>query len=149
VFAISREIVDELREYGLEERKILYVPNGVDTRRFQPAPPERKKAARDTLGIGSQYVFLFCGALVRKKQPHLAIEGLAHCVSQGYDASLLLVGPSKEPEYRRELDQLIQKHDLQDRVIISSFSDQPELYYAAADAFLLPSQREEIGRAHV
>lgn len=147
IFAISAEIEDELREIGVPEHKILGVGNGVDTERFSPASLEEKQRLRHELGIPDRFTFIFSGALVRKKNPLLVVEGLKKCLDAGYDTQAIFAGPAMEPEYYSEILDTVDRYEIGSRVIFPGFVENPEDYYRSSDLFILPSSREGMSNA--
>jgi glycosyltransferase involved in cell wall biosynthesis len=132
VVAVSERTKRDLIErYGVDERKIVVTPNGVDEA-FGP-----EGSARD----GRPYL-LFVGALQPRKDPLGAIEALALADS---DLSLVLVGPDKgaAAEARRAVARL----DLDDRVEFAGHVEKPELaaLYRGAEALVFPSRYEGFG----
>src|SRR5690606_15948679 len=52
VVAPSQPILGELADSeALEPRRMLWIPNGVDTQRFRPRPPAARVAMRHALGL--------------------------------------------------------------------------------------------------
>lgn len=147
VFAISAEIEDELQEVGMPKSKILSIGNGVDTERFFPASLDDKRRLRLELGIPDRFTFIFSGALVRKKNPLLVVQGLKKCLDAGYDSQAVFVGPAMEPDYYREIQEAVSKYELRHRVIFPGFVENPEIYYRIANVFVLPSSREGMSNA--
>jgi glycosyltransferase involved in cell wall biosynthesis len=132
VLAVSEQTKRDLIErYGIDERKIVVTPNGVDEG-FTPGGP-----ARD----GRPYL-LFVGALQPRKDPLGAIEALALADS---DLSLVLVGPDKgaAAEARRAVARL----GLNGRVEFAGHVEKPELaaLYRGAEALVFPSRYEGFG----
>ncbi len=137
--APSREIAGELRQAGMDGRRISVVPNGVDTARFSPAQQQSKGAVRKSLGIpDAAFVAVFSGRFERGKNIELLISAWkdALALSSRKDMFLLLIGGgSLEPALK----------DLaggDDNILFTGWSDDPERYLAASDAFVLPSSGE-------
>src|SRR5688572_13998522 len=77
VVAISDAIFEELIGYGVPERKIARIPNGVDTDRFQPRKGcAESKATWKDLGWKDEPTILFVGVISPRKRPHLLVEAL-------------------------------------------------------------------------
>ena len=132
VLAVSEQTKRDLIEYyGVDERKVMVTPNGVDET-FSPEGP-----ARD----GQPYL-LFVGALQARKDPLVAIEALSLADS---DLGLVLVGPDKgaASEARRTVAHL----GLKGRVEFAGHVEQQELaaLYRGAEAFVFPSRYEGFG----
>jgi glycosyltransferase involved in cell wall biosynthesis len=132
VLAVSERTKRDLIEhYGVEERKVVVIPNGVDAI-FTPGGPTFP---------GTPYL-LFVGALQPRKDPLTAIEALS--LANG-DLRLVLVGPDKgsEQEARRAVDRL----GLNGRVEFAGHVEKPELasLYRGARCLVFPSRYEGFG----
>ena len=142
VIAMSSAVWNRLIELGVDPKRIARIPMGVDLDRFQQVPHFAKKEAKIAVGLDDRPVVLFVGALVRRKQPHLALKAMAKILAKHIDAQLVLVGPSPDPSYALELDQLAKSKQLGGSIIRVPFTSEVERYYAAADVFVLPSRQE-------
>ncbi|MEO5333116.1 MAG: glycosyltransferase [Magnetococcus sp. YQC-5] len=117
---------------------------GVNTVRFAPNHAARKQV-RQELGIGMQdLVFIFLGRLNKDKGVGDLLEAFKRTAALQGDIHLVLVGPDEF-----NFDSYIAAMDKPLRSIIHriDFTNQPELYLAAADVFCLPSYREGFGNA--
>lgn len=135
-----------LLSYGVPPERIFFSPYAVDGARFALPKKERDAARarwRKKLGITDDKtpLLLFCGKLISVKAPALLLESFFTLRSQGIAAHLLFCG---DGELRDSLER--QAQGRQD-VAFSGFVNQSELpaLYAAADALVLPSQRETFG----
>jgi glycosyltransferase involved in cell wall biosynthesis len=143
IICISQDIYNELLSYNVPERKLHYIPNGVDTAHFHIPSWHEKQVAREALGLTSYPVVLFCGAVVERKRPHLLLEA----ASSIPDVQVVLVGPEKDPSYSYQLHNLIRDRNLQDRVTFVGFKENTLQYYHASDIFCLPSRNEGMPNA--
>jgi len=148
VVAISDAIFEELVEYGVPERKIARIPNGVDTDRFRPRTDcAESRAAWNKLGWNDEPTILFVGAVIPRKRPHLLVEALGILKSSGISARLILAGPVREPSYGSRIRQLIDELGLSDNVVWTGFVPDVARVYRAADIFSLPSRNEGMPNA--
>ena len=147
VIAISNEIKNELRLYGVPEELIFHVPNGVDTVKYNIRDDNKRRKTRQGLKIKDRFTVLFVGSLARRKQPHLAIEAVAKCIEKGYILQIILLGPQSDKTYHSELRKLVKAHNLHDHVYFRDFDPCPENYYHAANVFVLPSLKEGMSNA--
>lgn len=147
VISISSDITRELKKYGVPEDKIFQIPNGVDTLRFTCSDKEFKKEYREKIGLKNFFTVIFVGSLVKRKQPHLAIEAIRKCLVDGVKVQLLLLGPSPEPDYFNELKFVVNKYHIDDYVFFREFTHNPVEYYHASDVFVLPSMKEGMSNA--
>lgn len=92
------------------KRKVHFIPGGVDTDVFKPA---FNMSARTELGIPEKAIMLCCIAqIVRSKDQTTLIKAVAK-VDNVY---LVLAGAARDEAYKKELDALIKKLGVQDRV---------------------------------
>jgi len=131
-----------LERLGVEPAKIFHSPYCIDTASFEVQVERNDRSgAREKLGVApSSVVILFSGKLVPWKAPLLlgeAVMGLPD------DAVLLYVG---DGSLRSEIERRLRPR-LQQRLIMPGFVNQSALgsFYAAADIFVLPSERETWG----
>ncbi|HEV2914542.1 MAG TPA: glycosyltransferase family 4 protein [Pyrinomonadaceae bacterium] len=97
---------DYLIEKGVPEAKITLIPNGVDTRMFDPhAKGER---ARKELGLNGQFVVTYAGALGLANDIPIILRA-AELLRDQASIHFLLVGDGKE---RANLEELARRLDL-------------------------------------
>jgi D-inositol-3-phosphate glycosyltransferase len=144
-----------MEHYLLPPSKISVVPGGVNLRRFRPRD---QALARTALGIGARKVLLFVGRIQRLKGIDLLLRATARLVRAhpGWadELRVLIVG-GRPPENgegpeSRELDRLCRMaHRLGIGHLVEFVGaveqEQLPLYYAAADATVIPSLYESFG----
>ena len=137
-FMIAEGIVDHGQAVVLRQGSVC----GVDTKRFRPNLRIREKT-RAELGVPASAVLaLFLGRLNRDKGiPELTNAYLA-AARQRADLHLLFVGPD-EAGMRGLVSGLL--IGFSDRVHFVDYTNEPEVFMAASDFFVLPSHREGFG----
>jgi UDP-glucose:(heptosyl)LPS alpha-1,3-glucosyltransferase len=138
VLALSQMVArDFLRFHRIRPEQIRLVYNGVDTEQFSPAHRERhREAIRDRFGVrDDEAIFLFVGNDYHRKGLWPAVQATARLADEGYPARLLVVGGKP---YRR-CAYALGRHGAGDRLMFTGMVDDPVPYYAAADAFVLPT----------
>jgi D-inositol-3-phosphate glycosyltransferase len=141
------ERAELLRDYGAPASRIATIPCGVDTDLF--APGDRGQA-RARLGLDDQPVLLWVGRVAPIKGLDTLLDAVARLRSTGRPVQLLIVGgDADEPmsEHERSLRQRIERLELTSTVCFVGPRPQDvlPLYYAAADATVLPSYYESFG----
>lgn len=149
--AVSAAVADRLRDWGVPNRRIHLVPNGIDARHFRFEPTARA-AARARLGIPERaFVVGGVGRLVADKRFDTAVRAVAEVP----DARLLLVGEGPE---RPALEDLSARLGVADRVrllgerdgAVAPADDRPAglpALLAAMDVLVSPSAEEAFGLA--
>jgi glycosyltransferase involved in cell wall biosynthesis len=141
----SRDIVAELGPHLRRPVAATYLPNGVDTRRFSPSTQEEKLQQRDRLGIRFQRVILHVGRHVALKGGDILIRAFAQAkASLPVNTGLLFLGEGEQTETWK---QLARELGVGAAVQFAGTSGEPEAYYRAADAFVLPSLNEGMPNA--
>jgi UDP-glucose:(heptosyl)LPS alpha-1,3-glucosyltransferase len=143
VVAVSRRVREELTaELGVDPKRVEVIYNGVDLERFHP-DGERgfRRSVREAHGVPeSGRVILFLGTGYRRKGLDAALRAFSK--SAASDRWMLVAGKDQsEGAYRRTAAAL----GVSDRVVFCGPAAEPERYYAAADAFVLPTRYEPFG----
>ncbi len=88
---VGKPVCEELEKIGIAQNRIIYIPNGVDTRQFHPSPD--KKLLRKKFRIPEDdTVLLSVGRLTPAKQPHTIIEVFSHLEKKLGDVTLSIAG---------------------------------------------------------
>jgi glycosyltransferase involved in cell wall biosynthesis len=132
--AVSQALADEMVKIAPSAKKPIVLRNGVDLDFFNPEatrPPLPFKLNDD------ESLLLSVGNLIDLKGHHLVIEALTLLPK----IKLIIIG---EGTKRQELQHLVNKLSLQDRVFFTGNIQQHELpgYYALANLLVLASSRE-------
>ena len=125
------------RVVRIPARKILLIPNGVDTVRYQP---RRSPDLRMELGIGKEeFVVGSIGRLDPVKNQVGVIESIRVLASRGVRLRFVLVGDGPE---RPRLEQAVAAAGLQAEVILTGFRRDVDKFYGVFDLFVLNSFAE-------
>jgi D-inositol-3-phosphate glycosyltransferase len=135
-----------IRHYG-EQAPITVIPGGVDLERFSPRPQAQ---ARAELGLNvDEKILLFVGRIQRLKVPEILLRAFARL--NDVPARLLVVGgqPGNSNESREiaRLQHLAARLGIEQRTTFVGAvpHERLPLYYAAADATVMPSSYESFG----
>jgi glycosyltransferase involved in cell wall biosynthesis len=130
--------------YGVDEKKIRVVPNGVDIDRFKPSKVDAK--LKRQIGLDSKLCVLFVGRLIPRKGLSFLVEAAKHIVEK-YEQTLFVVvgdGPLKSG-LRARLEKMNLSRNFNFLGDVNE-SVLPALYNCA-DVFVLPSIQEGQGIA--
>lgn len=90
VFAITRQVKDELIQRGVDEHKISLLPNAADIYEFAPARPETALAAKYRLQDG--LTLGYAGSVLTYEGLDLVIRAMVDLNANGVPAKFVLVG---------------------------------------------------------
>ena len=138
VLALSQMVAQDYRRYHVvRPEQIRLVYNGVDTRRFSPANrPLHRDAVRRQLEVRREEVlFLFVGHDFHRKGLATALRAMGRLVTQGAPVRLAVVGGKHLGQFVR----LAQRCEAAAAVRFLGSIEDPVPYYAAADAYVLPT----------
>ncbi len=107
VTAVTEGIKERLiHNKGLNNEKVLYLPNGVDTDLFYPREPEAKLT--DELGLNGKMIIVYAGNLGIAQGLETAINAM-QILSDRKDICLVLIGAGSEKE---KLMQLVNRNKM-------------------------------------
>ena len=143
IVAIARRGKHEIENlYGVSPTRLTVIYNGVDLERFHPANAVHRAAARAEAGLSeADHVVLFVGSGFERKGLATAIQALPNLG----DARLVVIGRGDEVRYRKVAERL----GVAGRVRWLGLRSDPERWYAAADALILPARYEPFGNVHL
>lgn len=150
VISISTALSVSFQSVFGSDRRLVYIPNGVDLARYHPRPDAERAGARVALGLDPRVRYcVFVGRICHRKGIDLLIEAWRHVVTARPDARLLLVGPEFD-EFRRatkddfaeRLRETIRRDGLGPFITWVGRTDAPERYLQVSDLFVFPSRRE-------
>jgi glycosyltransferase involved in cell wall biosynthesis len=135
--AVARRSIDS---GAVLQRKCSVVTNGIDTEEFAP-DPDRRAEFRAQMLANDDFIWLAAGRIVPAKDYPNLLRAFAHTISACPQTQLWIAGEATYPA-RNQLQALIHKHGLTDRVeLLGLRRDMPALL-DAADAFVLASAWE-------
>ncbi|MEP7221932.1 MAG: glycosyltransferase [Novosphingobium sp.] len=141
MLAVSGTLRQDMAALGMPEERISVHYTGLDHARFHPTP---RAAARAALGLTGGPLFVCPGALIAIKGQAFAIQALA--AIPGARLALAGAGPDEA-----SLRALAQRLGLADRVLFLGQVGHDVLpqWLSAADAVVLPSEREGLANAWI
>ncbi len=144
LIAISSEIVEELKEVGIPQQKINFIPNGVNISRFSPVSNEMKTQMREEFGIPNKFTVVFTGGISGRKGPSIVLKSIANLIAVGHELNFLIIGPDRDhgQEMAKIQEVLDSNPAIEKYVRIIEHVSNPEYYYKMSDVFVLPSTSE-------
>ena len=130
---------------GVQREKIIRVPHAVDNNWFSKLSIEEytsiSQFKNDFKIHDGDFVFLFAGKFIEKKNPLLLIDAFSELAKYQQHVRLLLVGNGVlEPIIRKKIAEL--SEDIANRISVLPFQDQPsmKIIYRLANYFVLSSK---------
>jgi glycosyltransferase involved in cell wall biosynthesis len=140
--AVSDVVRERLVRWGVPERKITVIPNGIDIDALTFDPDSRKQA-RERFGIPQDaYVIGTLGRLDENKRIGLIIEAAAPLLAENCVMFVVGRGDQMEP-LRAEAARL----GVADRVIFAGFQADTVAMLSALDLYVMASAQETFGLA--
>ena len=141
IITCSDEIANVIKkEMKIEERKIYTIYNGVNLEKFYP---KDKNELRRTYKISSdKFIILTISRLKKIKGIDVLIYALNSVLKKFKNTELFIIG---DGDYRKNLEKLVHKLDLQDYVkfLGNIPNDNLSDYYNLSDIFVLPTRAKE------
>jgi glycosyltransferase involved in cell wall biosynthesis len=156
VIANSEYTAGLIRErYGTPKERIVVIPRGIDASRFSPEAVDdaRRQALREAWGLsGGETVVLHLARLTGWKGQKVLVEAAAHPALARRDRLVVVLAGDTQgrEDYRRELEESIAAHNLQDRVrIVGHCSDAPAALSLSDVAVTASTEPEAFGRTAI
>jgi glycosyltransferase involved in cell wall biosynthesis len=143
--AISRDLAAEFKQSGLPADRIHHMPNGVDTNRFKPVPPSEKYHLREVLGLPAErLIALSVGVFDHRKNIGWLMEQWVANAALHSRAFLLVIGPQSREDHQGKFYTYLKElaSNNPEHLKMADPIENIEIYYQAADIFILPSKSE-------
>ena len=139
--SLNNNITESLVKRGIERNRIWMRPNPVDEKLFCMPTVNEIINARNTLNIErDDVVHLMVGFINERKNQLFSIDVLNNLPDNHV---LIIVGPISDYKYYRDVIDLIQKHQIVNRVkIYPEFKSDIRCFYHAANTLWIPSYNE-------
>jgi len=137
--AISEDEFSHFKDYGVDEKKIILLPNGVEPNLYTFT---NNKHVREKFELGKSPFLLFVGRLNLIKGPDLLLEAFSKIIKEY--PNYLLVYAGNDDGLKPKLNEMIKKYDLQKKVKFIGFVQgelKSELFHAA-NLLVIPSRLE-------
>ncbi len=152
--AISIEIKESLLKIPLAEKKIINIPNSVDSRIFTPVKPEMRERLRQELKFPDGFIFIFVGGITYRKGVDRLVRSWCEFNKKYPATSLILLGPRSIDEGAvgdrycyNEVVGFIGENNLSQTISMPGKVDNVHQFLQCADIFVFTSLLE--GMANV
>lgn len=142
IIAVSEGVKREIAGYGIDEKKMHVIHNGVDTDFFRP----KKPIYREKYGAGFDHVIIFSGRLVKQKGIEYLMDAMKIVLEEYRKTGLIIVG---EGALRESMEKRAKRLGISENVVFTGFLPEKELPYmfSSTDLMVLPSISEPFGIA--
>ena len=124
-----------------DKNKLTKIAPGIDTEHFRPLDG---RELREKYGIADRATIVSVGRLVHRKGQDRLVEAMPLVLKEIPEAHLVFIG---EGPHRKKLDQLVEKHKLENHVTFIGriqYSDLPR-HICLGDIFAMPSRSRLFG----
>lgn len=131
--AVSKE--EACYDKAMKAPHVEVVYNGMNLEEFEKLPP--KGCFKEKYDVNSPYL-LYLGRIDKLKGINHVIEAFAQLPDNFNQYKLVIIG--KISDYKKELDSVIERYDLADRVIFTGFIEEKDkpMAYQDAEIFINP-----------
>lgn len=139
IIANSNYTKRELLNIGINENKIQVEYPCLNLRDLGEVNNKQVEFLRQKHQVQNKKIILTVGRLVQRKGQDMIIKALPKILEQEPDTIYLIAG---EGEYKKSLQDLVEKYNLQEKVIFAGAVSKEELsnYYAVCDFFAMPAR---------
>lgn len=143
----SRFLASRVEGLGVPRERIVYVPNGVERKRFAQRDPEAGRLLRERYGLAGRPVVLYLGTLSLTGHPlDLLLEAFALVLREMPEAHLVLVGGGED---RPILERQVEERGLRGHVLFVGAVPPAQVpdYLALGDLAVDPVRDDAVARA--
>jgi len=138
VLCVSQDLVERCRDIGVLEDRLTLIDNAIVHTDYDTQPPTAAEKAR--FGFGPDQMLLGAvGRLSEEKGFDQLLNAVRQLVNEGHHIGVIIAG---EGHLREALQNQIERLELQQRVRLAGFLDDPRELYRAIDIYVLSSLRE-------
>lgn len=141
IICISKAMYRDTIKLGVNKKKIIYIPNGVDLNRFYPREPN-KNLLKEIIGDREGPVIGTIGRAVTEKGQLYLIQALVPLKKGFPDLTCLIFG---DGPLLPDLKRAASISGISDMCIFPGVREDIEEVYPLLDLFVLPSLREPFG----
>jgi len=140
IIVVNEYLVSYLKRFLIQEKKICFIPNGIDTNLFRPIS---KKKARKALNlVDNVKVVLYCGRFHFLKGADFVVQVIQEVIPKHKNLIFLLLGDGPLKYYMKE--------KLNDFLAVQFIKPQPNssmpYFYGASDIILFPFRHKGLTR---
>ena len=141
VIALTKTEVEQYKNKGVDEDKIVIVPNGIDPYDYNNLPRRGEFRRRYLIGADEK-IILYLGRIHKIKGIDLLVKAFADLVKELVDIRLVIVGP--DDGFLLTLKKQIEDLKIDDKILLTGplYERDKLKAYVDADVYVLPSVHE-------
>jgi len=140
----SAEVERELINYGFPKRKVVKVPNGVDTSHFHPVDEVQKEDLKRQFNLPPLPIVVYSGRLESGKGLAELFKAWQFVARVGQGSFLLVLGDGSE---KNNLINLAKELKITDSIRFTGHVDNVNEYLQISNGFVFPSNAEGLSNA--
>ncbi len=141
---IGRNAREHLQSFRIAKQRLFFTPYCIDNRYFENQVRQTDgRRSRERMGLGKDlFVFIFSGKMIARKDPFTILRAVERMQNRDRTGLIVLGDGELKRRFYTQAAAL-----LGDRLVMPGFVNQSRLggYFAAANAFILPSVYETWG----
>jgi len=132
IICVNEDYLPVFEKWGINPDKLVYIPNGVDIKRFSPGNSKFKKEFKD------QKIILYFGRLHYQKNVELLVQSFKYVKEKIKNVKLIIIGTGNQYDKLKKMTA-----DDNDSVMTGFVSDEDLVdYMRSADVVVFPSRGE-------
>jgi glycosyltransferase involved in cell wall biosynthesis len=129
-----------IEKLGLDESKIVTIPNGLIIEEHEERLRNSTKINRSDFGLkDDDYVFLNVASYNLHKGHYLMADAMKKIIQKRGDIKILCIGNVIMESHFEQFSEYLKKNNLQNNILMPGHFTNIEAFYDICDAFLLPS----------
>ena len=133
VIAVTKTEVEQYKQAGVYEDKIVTIPDGIDIEAFKDLPTYGK--FREKYNIKENHIILFLGRIHKRKGIDFLIKSFSKLTREMSDVVLVIIG--SDDGYKIELEKLITTLNLNTKIKFIGYVDEKDKLSVYIDAGVL------------
>ncbi len=132
IICVNEDYIPVFEKWGVDPKKLVYIPNGVDIKKFSPGISKIKEKFKD------RKIIIYFGRLHYQKNVDLLIKSFKYVKERIRNAKLIIIGSGTD------FDKLKKMSSNDQDIIMTGFLKDESLidYLRAADVVVFPSRGE-------
>lgn len=139
IITVSEDTKKDLVHHGIDEKKIITIPSGIDTKKFFPPIHVQKQTAKRRIGLENKFVVGYVGTITKEKGLEEILSVAKIFLDKDSEVSFLLVGDGPDLAWCKDMV----THDKLSNVHFAGSQANIKQFYSSMDVFLFPTHHLE------